>query len=365
MAIELWDSGELYDVLRDDRLDPVPSYFLDTYFRETFFSDDKRIMISELPAADRKLAPFVLPTEQGKPIFSEKQEAIKYFEPAYIKPKDVVRAVDSRRMRPSEIFRNMGERPSTQQRFETRVVEVMEYHKRAIRMRKAWMAARAFIDGKVLIKYERDQGAAHPEVLIDFGRDSNLNIVLDTTFWDDPAYDIIGDLTEWSNLMYTTKYGGRPSTLLLGANVVPCIQKNTGIRALLSTQIRGGESTVMKLGMLNVDEPMSYVATIGGIGQSLELWTYRDQVQNDDDTMVELLDPNDVVMIAPGNRGVMAYGAIYDAEAFAEGRAQIDIFPKMWMTKDPGDVLIMNQSAPLAIPLTPNKVLKATVLEAA
>jgi hypothetical protein len=361
MALELWTSADLYDVLRDDRMDPVPSYFLDTFFRETFFSDDKDILWSELPAADRKMAPFVLPTEQGKPIYSAKAETLKALTPPYIKPKDAVRAVDSRQIRPSEIL--SGQRPSTAERFDARVIEVMNYHNRAIRMNIAYMAAKAFVDAKLTIKYERDQGAAHPEVQIDFGRDPDHTIVLNTTYWDDPDYDIIGDLSDWSNMMYRAKYGARPTRAILGANVVPFVQKNKGILDLLSTQRRGGEGTIVQQGMLNVDEPMSFIGTLGGIGQALELWTYRDQVENNDGSLVELFPLDDVMLVAPGYRGLVAYGAIYDAQAFAKGRGAVDVFPKMWMTEDPGDVFIMNQSSPLPIPLTPNRSLKATVLE--
>src|ERR1044072_284908 len=104
MALELWTSGELYDVLRDDRMDPVPSYFLDEFFTEEYFSEDKEILFSNLPAMGRKMAPFVLPTEQGKPIFGTQGETVKSFTPPYIKPKDAVRPTDARTRRPSELL---------------------------------------------------------------------------------------------------------------------------------------------------------------------------------------------------------------------------------------------------------------------
>jgi hypothetical protein len=363
MAIELWDSGTLYEVLRDDRMDPIPDWFMQNYFREQFFSEDKEIRFSELPAADRKMAPFVLPTEQGKPIFSAKGETMKAFEPAYIKPKDAVRAEDARTRRPSEILRNAGQPLTLEQKFDNRVIEIVEYHQRAIRIQWARMCAQAYIDAKVTVKYGRDQGAANPEVTIDYGRDPNLNIVLNTNYWSDPDYNIIGDLTNWSNLMYGTKFGARPRRLTVGADVAPHIQRNKGILALLSTQIRGGESTTMERGMFNIDQPMSYIATIGGIGQAIEVWTYKDQVQNDDGSLIDLLHPKDVILEAPGFRGVMAFGAIYDVDAIEAGQAlQIDIFPKMFKTPDPGELFIMHQSAPLPVALTPNRVLKARVL---
>ncbi|TPI86356.1 major capsid protein [Mesorhizobium sp. B2-8-9] len=364
MAIELWTSGELYEVLEDQRRDPIPSFWLDSFFSTPFYSGDREIKFAELPAADRKLAPFVLPTEQGKPIMNYKGETVTAFMPGYVKVKDPVRAVDARTIKPSEILRNGGTPPSIEQRFDARVAEVTAYHRRAIQMRNAYMAAQAAIDAKVTVKYDRDQGSQYPEVTIDYGRDANLNVMLSTTFWDDAAYDIIGDLNDWSNLMYTTKFGGRPNRMIIGADVVPCIQKNNGIRALLSTQIRGGEGTQMKLGLLNVDTPYSYVATIGGVGQSIEIWTYRDQVEDRDGTLVELLDPKDVLLLAPGYRGVQAYGAIYNAKAMQGGQAvSTDVFPSMWLENDPADYVLMHESAPLPVNLTPNKALKATVLD--
>ncbi len=361
MALELWTNADLYDVLRDDRLDPIPSYFLDTYFNQTHYSSDKEIIFSELPVAGRKLAPFVLPTEQGKPIFGAKGEKVKSFTPPYIKPKDAVRPTDARTIRPSQLLRNAV--PSLQERFDARAVEVMDFHRRAIRMQIAWMAARAFIDGKVTVKYDRDSGSTFPEVTIDFGRDAGHTVVLASSFWSDPDYDIIGDLNAWTATMQAAKFGGTPAMMLVGKSVAPYIQKNKGILALLSTQIRGGESTTMERGLFLTTNPLSKIATLSGIGVNLEIWCYNDQVENDNGTMVDILNPKEIVLIAPGATGVEAYGAIYDVDAMQSGQAEaIDIFPKMFKTDDPGELYIMNQSAPLPIMLYPNRTLKAKVL---
>lgn len=362
MALELWTSADLLDMRQDMRLDPVPDYFWRTFFPTDFYSEDKDILFAELPTPYRKLAPFVQPASQGKPIFERKGEKVKAVTPPYIKPKDVVRAVDARNVLPSQIWREGRGLPSLQARFDQRCAEVIAFHNRAIDMTKAWLAARAAIDGKVTIRYAADQGVEHPEVVIDFGRDPNLNIVLSTEFWDDPDYDIIGDLTAWSNLMYRTKFGGRPTRVIVGADVVPCLQANKGILALLNTQIRGGEGTVIERGMLNIDEPMNFVMRLGGIGQSLEIWTYKDVVEAPNGTMIDILDPRDVLLIAPGATGVMAHGAIYNVKAFAEGGIATDVFPTMWFENDPGDAVMMHESSPLPIPLYPNRILKARVL---
>lgn len=363
MAIELWESGELYELRQDMRLDPVPDYFQRTFFGGApYFAEDGAIRFADLPVPHRKLAPFVMPTSQGKPIYERRGESVESFTPAYIKVKDAVRVTDARNVLPSQIFREGGGLPSLQDRFDARVADVTAYHLRAIQMQMAWMSARSFIDGKVTVVYHADQGTDYPEVTIDFGRDANLNITLSVNFWSDPAYDIIGDLSDWSNLMYGTAHGGRPKTLIVGADVVPYIQNNTAIKALLSTQSRGSEDTSVRQGMLNIDEPLSYVGTIGGIGQSIEIWTYKDVVEAPNGDMVDILNTKDVLLIAPGAGGLMAYGAIYDVDAFEGGNISTDIFPKMFKKNDPGDMYVMHQSSPLPVNTQPNKVLKARVL---
>lgn len=363
MAIELWEPRDLFELRQDMRLEPVPDYFWRTFFNRDFYSEDRKIRFADLPTPHRKLAPYVQPTSQGKPIFERKGETVTDFEPAYIKVKDPVRVMEARNVLPSEIWREGGV-PSLQARFDKRVADVTAFQLRAIDMTKAWMAARSFIDGKVTIKYAADQGAEYPEVTIDFGRSSSLNETLTGTFIDDPDYDLIGLWSDMSNTMYNTTYGGRPTTVIMGSSCVPYVQKNNGIKELLKSPavFRGGEDTIVRQGMLNIDQPMSYIGTIGGIGQSLELWTYKDTVQAPNGTAVDILDPRDMLMIAPGAGGVMAHGAIYDVDAFEGGGISTDVFGKMFKTNDPGDMYVMHQSSPLAVNTQPNKVAKIRAL---
>lgn len=363
MAIELWESADLMDLRQDLRLDPVPDYFLRRFFTGEFYSEDQKISFAELDTPYRRLAPYVMPTSQGKPIFEQKGENVKWLTPPYIKLKDAVRVMDARNVKPSQFWRNGRGLPSLQERFDQRVAEVVAFHLRAIDMRKAWDAARAFIDGKLTISYAADQGAPYPEVTVDYGRDAGHTITLSTTYWDDPDYDIIGDLNDWSSTMFKAKYGGRPTELIVGSDVAPCIQKNKGILALLSTQIRGSEGTTMQRGLMNVDEPYSFIATLTGIGANLTIGTYKDVVEDAaTGNTVDIFHPKDVLLIAPGATGTMAHGAIYDVAAFEAGNIATDVFPKMWQENDPGDMYVSHQSSPLPIPLYPNRTLKARVL---
>lgn len=358
MALQLWTSGDLYRVITDTRLDPIPSYFLDNFFPNTFFSKDREIIIDQLPASYRRLAPFVLPTEQGKPIFVRRGETVKSLTPPYIKPKDAVRAVDVRAMNPSEILRAGGP-PSIEQRFDARVVEIQEFHRRAIRMQEAWMAARAIIDGGVQINYERDQGAAWPSVYIDFGRAAGHTVSLVGTFWDDPDYPIYDDIQAWMDTMRLALYGGSPTELLVGAAVAPIFRKNKQVIAQLNTLQRGTDAS-FSTGLIRYDNPRTRLGTLGA---GLEVYAYKDTVEDNSGAAVDILDPKSVLLLAPGVEGVKCYGAIFDIDAMQGGQAlSIDIFPKMFKTEDPGELYIMNQCSPLPIPMNPNRTFKARVL---
>jgi hypothetical protein len=357
MALTLWGPKQLLQRLRDDRMDAVPSYFLDTYFKGRFYSEDKDILIRELPAAGRKLAPFVLPTEQGKPIAEFKGETHKALTPPYIKPKDAVRAVDARDPLPDEVWDGPK---SLQQRFNWRVGEIQDQHRRAILMRIAYMAAKATTDGKITVRYDRDQGAAFPEVTIDFGRASNQTVVLTgPTYWDDVDYPILDDVELWANRMNQAKYGQAPNVLLVGASVAPLFRKNKQVRAEMDMTVRGNSVNIPTgIQVLNV-QGLTYIGSLSG---GIEVWSYRDYVEAPNGDLVDLLDPKDVLLIAPGNEGVVAFGAIYNAKANQAGQVSTDIFPSMWLTDDPSDIFLMHESSPLPIPLFPNRVLKATVL---
>jgi hypothetical protein len=363
MALELWTDNDLFMLRNDPRMDPLPSWILDTYFGETYFSEDMEIKFADLPEADRYLAPFTLPYEQGRPLDIRHGESVSAFTPPYIKLKNAIRPEDARNLRPSEIFRNNGRRPSIAERFEIRVTEVVERHLRAIRIREIWMAACAFINAKVLIEYDRDQGAANPSVILDFGRDPGHTVVKTVDFWSDPSTDIIGDVEAWANTMVRALRGGAPSILLVGAQVAPYFRNNTGIKDMLDTTYRGGESVTFDRGIQIREQPMT---RIGQLSNNIEVWMYKDTVDIPNGAggknKIDLFNEKDVMLIAPGATGVRAYGQIYDVDAIEAGLDQSDVYMKMGRTFDPGEKFVLTQSSPLPIPLYPNRTFKARVL---
>ncbi|MER8924352.1 major capsid protein [Mesorhizobium sp. M0859] len=363
MGIELWTPKDLFALREDTRMAAIPSYFLDTYFTLSHYSEDGEIRFGDLPEADRFLAPFVLPYEQGKPTQGTRGEKINAITVPYIKLKDAVRPTDVKNIRPSEVFRNAGRKPTIGERFDMRTTEITQRHLRMIDTREAWMAARALIDGKVQINYDRDQGADHPSVLLDFGRDAGHTVVKSANFWDDPATDILGDVEGWMSTMYLANGGGSAAQLIVGAKVAPVFRKNTGIKAALDTNYRGNTSVQMDLGIMRTERPLT---RIGQLTNGLEVLTYKDTVDipngSGGKTKIDLFNEKDVLLVAPGANGVRCYGAIYDVEAIKNGLENERVFAKMFTTQDPGEQFLMHQSSPLPVPLYPNRTFKARVL---
>lgn len=359
MPLTLWTSRDLLATLTDDRLDGIPNHFLNTYFTQRHFSGQREIMLSELPSAYRTLAPFVHPSNQGKPIYREKPQAVRSFLPAYIKVKDPVTAID---VSAPNIRTLMGEADLTpQQKFDLAVDRRISEHYRAIETTWAWMASKAFIDAAVTISYPADQGAPHPEVTLTFGRDAGHTVVKGSNYWDNPATQIIDDVQGYADTMNNALRGGFPNRMYVGSQVAGVFRKNAQVKAQLDQNYRGNTGTQMSTGLQRIDPGLTYIGTLS---DGLEVYSYKENYENAAGTMFPVLGAKDILLVAPGATGVMAFGAIYNHKAFASvgGSAATDIFPSMWEENDPSAVYLMHESAPLAIPLYPNRTFKATVL---
>ena len=362
MPIEIWTPRSLYALRRDARNDGTPGFF-DGFFTQNHFAEDGEVRFGDLEEGNRFLAPFTLPYEQGRPVDVSESEKIEAFTLPYIKPKSPVRPTDLKNLRPSEVFRNGGELPTMAQRFDARTAELDGLHRQLIRNRESWMRARAIIDGKVVIQYERDQGASNPDVELNFGRDANLTITKSAGFWDDPAANILGDLEDWMGRQYLANRGGSTSQLIVGAKVAPLFRRNTGIKEMLDTRYRGNDDVSIRQGIMRVNQPLSY---IGQLATGLEVWSYKDTfdipMANGTKQRVDILNEKDVLLLAPGVDGVHVRGPIMDTEAIASGMWMQDIFAKQWETKDPGERWMMHQASYLPVPLNPNRTAKARVL---
>lgn len=345
MTIErhIYDTHTVLGVMEE--LEPVSSYWLDLCFPTTMTFDTEEIDFEKLTNL-RKLAPFVAPTAQGRPIYS-KGSTVRTFKPAYIKPKDAITPNRMLKRRPGELLNPVPMTP--QARYNAAVADVARQHRDAILRRLEWMAAQSVINGSLVIA---DQD--YPERVISFGRASNHTVTKGSgTYWT-TSYDIIADIELWRTRMRRAAFGGPSNRLTVGAAVWDVMRRNTDLVKLLDTQIRGTDAN-FRTGIREGAE-VEYVGRLSG---TLDVYVYSDYYQADNGDVVPFMSEKDVVLTGPNIQGVRAFGAILDNKAGLQAMA---MFPKMWDSEDPAQTNLMTQSAPLTVPVNPNASLKATVL---
>lgn len=359
MAITIFDQRELLEIRRDMRLAAPTDYWRKRFFGATHFSQNLTIDFGDITET-RAMAPFAQPSHMGKPIVKEKGASVQRFQPGYIKLLDAVRPQDATTLTPEEML--TGDRLDLQTRFDLRTAEVSRQHMDAIYRTWDWMCAKAIINGAVTVKYDQEQGLPNPEVTISFGRDANLTVT--GVDWSNAAADILGDLGTWVTRARKAKFGAIPTDIIVGSDVAPIFSKNTGLKALLSTQIRGGEGTNFNLGVQSSGQwtnAPSYIGSIAGVAGNLNIWTYSDQQMDDAGNMIDVLSPKDIIMMGGDPGGMMAFGAIYDVKTIG-GNIRTDIFQKQYEEENPSSIQMLTQSAPLPIVRFPNRTFKATVL---
>lgn len=341
---QLYDTHTLMGVMRE--FAPVPNYWLDLCFGSTLNFTDEFIDFEKI-TENRKLAPLVVPTAQGKPMYS-KASKVQRFRPAYVKPKDAV--VPSRLIRrlPGELMANMPMDPA--QRHQAVVADILRTHREGIERRMEWMAARAIIDGRVTLSDED-----YPEQVVDFGRENNHTVTLGVgSRWGDSGVDILGDIMAWRTRVRKARFGGVTNRLTVGADVWEVMRKNADILKQLDTQVRGTNANFIS----GLREGLE-VERVGVLNGSLEVYVYSDYYHNGAGSTVDFMSPKDIVLTGPNVQGVRAFAAILDTDANYQAQS---IFSKMWKQEDPSAMFIMSQSAPLMVPVNPNATLKATVL---
>lgn len=348
IIVQLYDTHTLLGLYREV---PAPSsYFRDLAFGTVVTFEDEYVDFEKIREG-RKLAPLVIPTVQGRPVYSE-ASTVTRFKPAYVKPKDAVSPSRAIKRRPGEnLFAPNSVSPAA--RYNAIIGDILRVHRETIDRREEWMAAQALIDGQVTLS-----GPDYPERVIEFGRESNHSVNLTgSARWDQAGANIMGDIQTWIDRVRRAPFGGPVNRLTVGANVIGHMLKNQTVIDQLNLQ-RRGTTADLNTGLRSGE----YVEYIGKIGPNLELWVNSDFYELADGSTVPFLDPDTVLLSGPNVQGVRCFGAILDDQA---GFNALPVFPKMWRSEDPAATFVMSQSAPLTVPVNPNNTLKAKVLNPA
>ena len=321
-------------------------FWLSQFFKSQLNSNDDKIAFDRVNEDYRRKAPFVAPNVQGKVLKSEGYDTIS-FKPAYVKPKHVIDANDV-------IVRRPGEQPggelSQQQRRDAKVADILDRHKAMHTMTQEWMAARAVIDGKVVV-----EGEGYPKVTVDFRRDANLTSVLvGAAVWalDGTTGNPLADIKAM-RITSNELCGAVIRDVIFGSEAYQRFAANPAVEKLLNNQVRGSDSNFTKLND-GFGDSVEYLGIIsGGQGQGLiRLWQYTGKIRNDSDVLENILHTNTVVGVDGDMlQGFRCFGAIKDGKA---GFQSLEMFPKVWEDQDPWQEYLMTQSAPLMVPKQPN-----------
>jgi hypothetical protein len=341
-----YDTATLAEVIRAPENAPQLNSFWLQFFPRVILSETEKIMFDEIDENEYRLAPFVAPNVQGRPVRA-KGFVTRSFRPAYVKPKHVVDPTRSITRRAGEALLGGVSRID---RYNAIIADNLRRERRMIENRWEWMACQAIVTGQVVIS-----GEDYPEVTVDFNRDSDLTIVNSgATLWTASTATPIADI-QAARLLAFQLSRAPVNTLIFGLDAwAAFLQTNhPDVQALLNMLIRGNES-LFNASNLNSGEPFAYQGALvgtGGIGR-LEMYTYSNFYEGDADGVgVPYLDPGTVVGVGGGIQGARCFGAIMDRAA----QLQVtDMFPKMWDEEDPSVTFTMTQSAPLMVPLRPN-----------
>lgn len=345
IQVQLYDTNTLLGLYRE--VQAPSTYWRDLCFQSVINFEDEFIDFQKIREG-RKLAPLVVPTVQGRPIYSEASE-ITRIKAAYLKPKDPVNPSRVIKRRPTEsLFAPNSLSPAA--RFNAIVGDILRTHREAIDRREEWMAAQAIIDGKVVLASED-----YPETTVDFKRAANHTVNLTgAARWSETGVDRMANLQTWIDRVRRAPFGGPVNRVTVGANVLEYLLSDPKVEKQLDLNTRGTSAN------LNTGLRMGeYVEYIGKLSANVELWVNSDYYELPNGTAVPFLDPDTIVLTGPNVMGARCFGAILDDEANFNAMAA---FPKMWRQKDPSAVYVMTQSAPMPVPVNANQTLSAKVL---
>ncbi|WP_418132502.1 major capsid protein [Variovorax sp. 375MFSha3.1] len=341
--MDIYSTLELLEVI-DQTYRPT-TFLTNTFFPEVQTFDTAAISFDRLSGA-RRLAPFVSPCVEGRPI-RRRGFSTESFSPAYVKPKMPLTPCNVTTRLPGE---RIGGSLSLAQRRDLQLASDLQDQVETIDNRLEWMAAQALVYGYVDVV-----GDDYPLVRVDFQRNAGNSIVLAApNLWSLATGKPVSNLDTWAGIVAQNQ-GGTVTDVLLGANVWAPLSQNPEFKDLYkNVQPIGGQLPNLLPGVQDNDQKVYR----GQFGQ-FRMWSYNATYTDQNGVTQFYLPPDEVQLVAKQTmRGVQAFGAIMDHDSLAA----VKYFPKMWKQDDPSVIYTMTQSAPLLVPRVTNATFRAKVL---
>ncbi len=353
MTLGIYDTVTLAAVVRNLKL---PATFLQATFYPNTVEFDTETIAIDVDAGKRRIAPFVSPLMQGKPVES-RGIATSTFTPPYVKDK---RQLDPFRPVMRAIGERIGGSLSAPEREMANIAFELEDQVQMITRRLEVMAGEELATGKATIS-----GEGYPTSLVDFGRDASLTIDLTAaggaSTWSaahigtpnspgtvSPAED----LETWSTSILE-KSGAVCDVVVFTKSAWNGFVRDPRVRESIWFP-RAGDS------LINLGGGIKTGAVYKGNWGFFQLWLYNDwYVDPVTDISTPILTDGTVLVGSSEMQGVRAFGAIIDP---GFGYGAMAFAPKSWVEQDPAARMLMMQSAPLLIPARVNACLSARVI---
>lgn len=328
MAIDLFDTRTMMAALEETF--PPATFLRDTFFPGVETSNTKYVDV-DIRKGKRKMAPFVSPRHEGKPI-DRAGYTTKTYAPPYIKPFRAT-AAEELFKRPMGSHVYAGNMTPAQRAAQELGKDLAELQEEIVR-REEWMCAQLLLDGVLTVTGEGIDDT------IDFGMSATHQVTLTgTALWTDTANSTpLENLRAWKRTAAKDS-GIVPTVAVMGESVVDAFLSHTDVRQVLDNRrLVTGAIDTSRLSAMGA----SYIGAIEG----LDFYAYNEWY--DDGTVSPMVPVDRIYMGNPSARAAMHYGAIQDLEV---GTASVRYFPKSWTQPNPSARFVMVQSAPLPVPI--------------
>jgi hypothetical protein len=343
--MDIYSTGAIREVIRT--IERPKPFLLDLFFRNQVNSTDEEILF-DVELKKRRVAPMVAPHVPGK-LVAQNGYRTERFAPAYVKDK---RPLDPKRPLKRAIGEQIGGNPQlTPAQREAAILnqELMDQQDMLYR-RLELMAADALDDGIVTVT-----GEGYPSVTVDFGRPAGHTISLSgSAEWDDAGISPIENVEDWS-ATFLTNAGVPVTDIVFDQKALRLFRKDPQFKDAVDTTLRG---TTAQLDLTALPDFGGQL--IGMYNSSTRLWLYANKYADDAGVDQNVLADYTVLLgnSSPEGAQTRAFGAIVDPEA---GYVAEESFTKSWTEQDPGQRIIMMQSAPLTVLSRPGATFRARV----
>jgi hypothetical protein len=343
--MDIYSTGAIREVVRT--IERPKPFLLNTFFRNQINSTDEEILF-DVEIKKRRIAPMVAPHVPGK-VVAQNGYRTERFNPAYIKDK---RPLDPRRPLKRAIGEQIGGNPSlSPMQREAAILnqELMDQQDMLYR-RLELMAADALDDGISTVT-----GDGYPSVTVDYGRPAGHTVSLTgTTEWGDAGISPIENVEDWAGTFLSN--AGVPVTdIVFDLKAYRFFRADPLFKEAVDTTLRGTTSSIDLTALPDFGGQL-----IGMYNSTTRLWLYANKYTDDNGVDQNVLADYTVLMgnSSPEGAQTRAFGAIIDPEA---GYVAEESFTKSWTENDPGQRIIMMQSAPLTVLSRPAATFRARV----